>query len=403
MPQIKMYPAKEGDAFLIKHNKVEPIAILIDGGYSSTFKEYIFPDLSNLAQLGYSLTLAVATHIDSDHLSGLLAFFKQNGNSLSPKIIQVENVWHNSLRSISIKSEMNEGKISNDNNLLKEICRRGYPVPAGFTVKPDEISIRQGSSLAALLLGGNYCWNLGDGSESINVSENNIYKIFPDINIRVIGPPKNRLEQLYKMWVAELRRMGFAGKISSNSSFDDAFEFLCAFEDLRVRMINEPIALSNSATRQLDDVYNADDSITNGSSISLIIELGKWRLLFLGDSYSEDIEAELRKRQTATFPMVFDVIKISHHGSLRNTSPELLRIIDAPVYLISSSGSRHNLPNIEVLRAIVDRPSNFQRHLYFNYNTQASQKMHHYVSQSGALFKIYEGITDWIKISEWPK
>ena len=99
-----------------------------------------------------------------------------------------------------------------------------------------------------------------------------------------------------------------------------------------------------------------------------------------------------------TFPMIFDAIKISHHGSLHNTSPALLELIDSPVYLISSSGERHNHPDLEVLKAIVDRSSDFQRHLYFNYSTPASEYMRNYTAKSGVGFAIYEGTTDWIEI-----
>jgi len=388
---------------LIKCNNVEPISLLIDGGYASTFHKHISSDLSELSRLGYLLNLVVATHIDSDHISGLLAFFKKNGNSKSPQIIQVENVWHNCLRSISVKSEKDDVKCADDIDLIKEIIQRGYPVPIESKAEPDEISARQGSSLAALLLGGNYCWNFNDGRESIHASSNFIFNISPGINVRVIGPPRFRLENLYKEWVAGLRRLGFVGEISNNGSFDDAFEFLCAFEDLRTSFKNAPTALSSSATRSLKDAYIGDDSTTNGSSISLIIEFDNTRLLFLGDSHSEDLEAELRNVQNATFPMMFDVIKVAHHGSLRNTSPDLLNMIDAPVYLISSSGVRHNHPDIEVLKAIVDRPSNHQRSLYFNYSTPTSQQMHNYVSQSGSPFKIIEGVTDWIRIAEGDK
>ena len=97
-----MYPAGNGDAFLIRENATKPTAILIDGGYASTFQAYISHDLTHLAQNGYSLDLVVVTHIDADHLSGLLAFFKHNGSSRDPKIIQVRDVWHNSLRSLEL-------------------------------------------------------------------------------------------------------------------------------------------------------------------------------------------------------------------------------------------------------------------------------------------------------------
>jgi len=398
MPYLKMYPARNGDAFLIRENEPNPVAILIDGGYASTFQACISSDLTGLAQLGYSLNLVVATHIDADHLSGLLTFFKLNGNSQAPKIIQVEDAWHNSLRGLAFMP-MGDGDITpDDQDLLIEIRRRGYPMPVESMAEPVEISARQGSSLAALLLGGGYRWNAGDGTRSINSSETSSFELRPDVRLRVIGPPVARLEKLRRWWIAELQRLGFAGAIGTNSAFDDAFEFLCAFEDLRTSVSAEPTALSASASRCLNEAYLADDSVTNGSSISLIVEVGASRLLFLGDSWAEDIEAALRELPNAVFPMIFDAIKISHHGSLRNTSPALLELVDSPLFFISSSGEHHCHPDFEVLKAIVDRPSDFRRHLHFNYTTPASRQMRHYTARSEAAFAIYEGTTDWIEI-----
>jgi hypothetical protein len=342
--------------------------------------------------------LVVATHIDADHVVGLLEFFKLNGNSEAPKIIQVEDVWHNSLRSIASMPVADDNTTPDDEDLLIEIRRRGYPIPAEAEVEPVEISGRQGSSLAALLLGGGYRWNTGIGTRSINSNETSLFEFRPDVRLQVIGPPVARLEELRRQWIRELRRIGFTGKIGTNDAFDDAFEFLCAFKDLRAAIDAEPTTISATTNRSLNDVYLADNSVTNGSSIALIIELGASRLLFLGDSWSEDIEASLRALPNVTFPIIFDAIKISHHGSLHNTSPALLELIDSPIFLISSSGERHNHPDLEVLRAIVDRPSTFRRHLYFNYATPASQHMSQYTSVSGAEFSIYENATDWIEI-----
>lgn len=398
MPYLKMYPAKNGDAFLIRDNAPKPTAILIDGGYASTFITSISPDLTLLAKLGYSLDLVVATHIDADHLSGLLAFFKLNGNSQVPMIIQVEEVWHNSLRSLAFMTEANGNMIPDDKDVLTEIHRRGYPLPSEPLLEPVEISAREGSSLAALLLAGGYRWNKGDGSRSINSADTSPIELRPDVRLCVIGPPVDRFEQLHRWWIAELRRMGFAGRILANNAFDDAFEFLCAYEDLRAGVRVESTSLSASANRSLNEAYLADNSVTNGSSISLIVEIGSSGMLFLGDSWAEDIEAALRTLPKATFPITFDAIKISHHGSLHNTSPALLELIDSPVFLISSNGERHNHPDCEVLKAIVDRPSGFRRHLHFNYTTSASQWMHHYTAKFGAVFQIHEDSTDWIEI-----
>jgi len=71
MIEIKSYPAKNGDGFLVKAS-ASPFAMLIDGGYAETFHRHIRCDLENLAASNYALDLVVATHIDVDHHSGLL-------------------------------------------------------------------------------------------------------------------------------------------------------------------------------------------------------------------------------------------------------------------------------------------------------------------------------------------
>jgi hypothetical protein len=399
LTKIKLYPAKNGDAMLIYDASEQPFAILIDGGYASTFQQYIAQDLKKISQQGYSLDLVVATHIDADHICGLLSFIEENGNSESPKIIEVREVWHNSLRSIPTSTTPHENSLdSADKDLIDEISRQGFPIAEESVIDPVEISARQGSSFAALLLGGGYRWNSGDGTQSINSDETSLLELQPDVQIRVLGPSMDRLKQLRRWWIRKLQRLGYAGSIGENYFFDDAFEFLCAAENVHPDVVVEPTLLSASTIRSLDETYLADDSVTNGSSISIIIEIGSLCLLLLGDSWAEDIEVKLQALPNAAFPMIFDAIKISHHGSLHNTSPALLELVDSPIFLISSNGDMHDHPDIEVLKAIVDRPAGFKRHLYFNYTTTASQNMHNYTSKSGADFEIYDASAAGVEI-----
>jgi len=67
-----MYPANNGDAFLLVATVPKTVTILIDGGYASTYKKYISKDLISLAAQGHCLYLVVATHIDADHIMGLI-------------------------------------------------------------------------------------------------------------------------------------------------------------------------------------------------------------------------------------------------------------------------------------------------------------------------------------------
>ena len=390
-----MYPAANGDAFLIKLDSPRPFTILIDGGYASTFNNYILADLKDLASESRCLDLVVATHIDSDHISGLITFFKQNGHSKTPQIIPVKHVWHNSVRSLesAVSSDIDNG----DLELLTEIKRRGFPAPSDVEKETSEISAKQGSSLAALLFSGEYHWNMGNGHKSINCDETPSLDL-EDVQLQIISPQLNRLEQLHNWWIRELKRYGFAGELGDNELFDDAFEFLCADKRLQLGN-NTPTEISATNSHSLGDVYKADTSETNASSIAFIANIGHTRLLFLGDALTEDIEVKLKELAKTKTSLVFDAIKISHHGSLHSTSPSLLELIDAPVFLISTNGKKHSHPDIEVLKAIVDRPCKFSRTLYFNYSTPVSKELKNYTSKSNTSFSVVENTTDWIDFS----
>ena len=118
MLKLKMYPAKNGDAFLINANGQH---LLVDAGYAST-------------------------HIDADHIGGLLVLFNDNGPP-GRRRIEIDAVWHNSLRSLPYTAE---GPCLGDHaGVLEAIKRRGFPVPPALAVNP--IGAGQGSSLAKLL------------------------------------------------------------------------------------------------------------------------------------------------------------------------------------------------------------------------------------------------------------
>jgi hypothetical protein len=398
MVQIKIYPARNGDAFLIKAEGGHRGAVLIDGGYAPTFEQYILPDLVELAAAGYALDLVVATHVDADHVSGLLPLFKANGSAQSPKIIPIRRVLHNSLRSLNQQTAKPAAIDPGDDALLGEIHRRGYPAPGPHD--GQEISARQGSTLAALLKLGAYMWNEGDGRPSVCSEASPAFSINSENSVTIIGPPPARLMKLRSWWTSEIRRFGFVGALDANDRLDDAFELLCAREQPDRVIMPSPIAFTEAS--ELRDCYAMDDSITNGSSISLILESAGTRTLMLGDSWAEDIVTALQRTRSGSAPLIFDVIKVSHHGSLRNTSPALLELVDAPVFVISSNGEGHNHPDFPVLKAIVDRPAAFSREMIFNYSTPASQRLRVYSSASGTGFTVRENFTGWLPVGRVP-
>ncbi len=390
MLKLKMYPANNGDAFLINANGNH---LLIDAGYASTYTGYIAQDLAELSRRGERLSLVVCTHIDADHISGLLKFFSANGGA-GNRGIEVDAVWHNSLRSLPCPPT--GPGVSEDTRVLEAIKRRGYPMTAERAADP--ISAGQGSSLAKLIRSQGYHWNFGDGSRCIDRHCAPL-ELPNEVQLDVLGPSVERLESLRTLWLREMQKLGYRGAGQSSDLVDDAYEMWCAHADQQpVSLSVQPIAANKDLP--LVEVYTADTRIANGSSIALLLTAGQSSVLLLGDAWAEDMVHELKQRQADKGIQLFDAIKVSHHGSYHNTSVELLALVDAPCFLISTNGKRHGHPDFAVLAAIVDRPATFVRKIYFNYETASSRRLRTYSSKSGAHFSVHVIEGEWIQLGE---
>ena len=382
MPKIKIYDAKDGDAFLVEGTSSN-FSALIDGGYKSTFSSSIRPDLEYLAKQGRVLDLVVCTHVDADHISGLLSFFEKNESSMHPKIIAVGEVFHNGLSCLLLEPTDSTRLSNSDAVLLRDIKLRGFPKNE-VSIKGENISARQGLTLSGLLTTNDYFWNRSDGKSPI-IHKSDDHMEIQDAKIFILAPNRKRLDQLKSWWISELRQLGYFGTLSG---LDDVFELICAYET-QISAMKDIAQIDGN----LRDVYTPDKSVTNGSSISFILELEGKRILFLGDSFAEDIVEVLPEK-----PQYFDAIKISHHGGLGNTSPELLSVIDSPNYLISTSGDKHDHPSIPVLKEIVDRPSKFTRNVFFNYSTKTSDYIKSYIDNNSRNCRVFDGFQEWIHI-----
>ncbi|MFS0906667.1 hypothetical protein AB3N02_26965 [Priestia aryabhattai] len=97
-----MFPAKNGDTFLINCLGKNNTNILLDLAYPDTYRNYVRPRLCELNKQAETLDLVIFTHVDQDHIQGGITFFEENSGSNSQSIITVKEVWHNSYRHLNI-------------------------------------------------------------------------------------------------------------------------------------------------------------------------------------------------------------------------------------------------------------------------------------------------------------
>ena len=55
-----------------------------------------FLSVIQLRNDGKAIDLLVVTHIDNDHIGGIIELLKENGSNENPHIIEIRNIWHNS-------------------------------------------------------------------------------------------------------------------------------------------------------------------------------------------------------------------------------------------------------------------------------------------------------------------
>lgn len=375
---IEMFPASYGDSFFVSCGTERKTHLLIDTGFSSTYTDYISEKLQRLRKNGERLALLVITHIDADHISGALKLLEENGHSNWPNIVNIDQIWHNSYRHLQWDNIDNGLELSSrEMKILDEIRVQGFPQEIRNKESLEEpIGAKQGSSLASLILKGDYLWNNVFGGQAACVENQQVIRLSDDVSITMLTPTLDKLKSLKSYWRKELYKLGYKNEISHSVVFDDAFEFLISRENKStVLQFEQRISYSKQSLESiaLSD-FVEDASVVNGSSMSFIIHCNDKKVLFLGDTHPSDVELQLRTLY-GDQPKWYDAVKISHHGSSGNTSPSLLRLIESSIYLISTNGAKYNHPDVETLARIVCRDINSKKRLIFNYETSASTFM----------------------------
>jgi hypothetical protein len=323
---ITVLPASHGDSIIIEagSDKQDPFRILIDGGpadcYCSNqgFKQTFGPLHSTLTALSSrtnALDLVVLTHVDSDHIGGLLKAYEHD--SVLP--IFGKDVWFNSGRVIA--QQLGNG-MEPDGSVLT--LQKGTS---------DRLtSIAQGVALDDLLD------QAGVSPRQLRVAGQKIE--FRHGEIQILSPEQDQLRTLLAKWEKEK-----PDSLTSAHSND----YKSSLDDLLQR-----------------DKFEEDKSVHNGSSIAFLISSGDAKALFLGDAFPSTICASLRKLgYSEENPLHVGACKVSHHGSKGNTSAEFLSLARCDQFIISTDGSRHGLPNKVTLARIMDLAP--QSKILFNY------------------------------------
>jgi len=322
--QLKILQAYHGDSILIQGDfDGQPRNILIDGGPAKAYQYSVFPGelkevLQDIKSQEQRIDLLILTHVDDDHIAGLLSAFDNNG--LLAQL--TDKVWFNSGKLIF--EHFNKTPDATNFVYLK-----GNNTVVG---EARATSIGQGVNFESVI-SEKGIWH----QELIMARQ--VHEEF-GIKFTILSPTEKKLKSLLTVWEKKSPESLTGAK---KGDYDEKFDTILD-----------------------DDNFEEDGSPTNGSSIAFIFEYNQKRLLLLGDAHNKVIVNSLKHLgYSEQIPINIDYVKLSHHGSKKNTSIELLKMLDCNNFIFSSDTEIHSLPNKTTIARIVKQ--NPKANLLFNY------------------------------------
>lgn len=304
-----MMPARRGDSLWIEYgDPTRPHRILIDGGTSGTYHE-LRTKLLGLPAEERSLELLVVTHIDDDHIAGILRLLVDEGLGL-----RIRDLWFNGYRHLP-----------------------DTPLEA--------LGPLQGEKLTDVILRREITWNGDFGGLAVAVGSDGspVTKTLPgELSLTVLSPGQAELRALKPVWTETVRAAGLDPERPKPEEIEAApggLERLGVVVPPDVEMLAET-------------VFTQDTSEANATTIALLAEYDGHRVLLTGDGQPTTLVAAMEGLSPGT-PVSVDAVQVPHHGSRFNVSTELLERVTTSRYLFSTSGSIHHHPHQEAVARVL--------------------------------------------------
>lgn len=291
--------------------------MVIDGGRSGTYPA-LFDRLESMAQRCETLDLYVLTHIDGDHIGGALTYLRDRRRPIAPAC-----VWFNGYRQIKGAERRSVKQGEEYSQLLKQLQ---WPLNTHF--ERGVVSVE--TAPAEIDIAG--------------------------LKIRLLSPNATRLKALADIW--------------DDWYQDQPTESPPDTAGRRAPRRTKPPMPDPLRVEKLIVDSSFDTEPPNGSSIAFIAEWQGVRVLLTGDAHPDLLaDALLPLAQAEGGRFRVDLMKASHHGSIKNTSRELIGGLDCRHFAVSTNGAIHGHPDPQAIARFLHFGVSGPKTLYFNYAT----------------------------------
>ena len=334
--RVEVLPARMGDCLIVEclNDSGRTWRMLVDGGPPDTWPR-LQSRLEKLPPGDRRLDVVVITHIDNDHIGGMIPFLSSGFAD------SVGDFWFNGASHLPGHG----GTRSVD---------QGQSIAAAL----------QGSTDGGLGTGGAKAdphdarpWNdaFGGGPIDTGAPAGFLELSVPHgPTITVLSPTTKRLLNLASVWakVVQAAQQGAPRALEP--------DVLLPLDDL--------VRIAGQKTPR-------DASVPNGSSIALLVEHRGASVILAGDAFGTVLAPALQQLATARGlnALRVDAFKLPHHGSQANVLAAMVKAAPASHYLVSTNGDLFHHPDDAALaRVVVDAPAGPT--LWFNYRTARTER-----------------------------
>lgn len=338
MLAIRLLPAGHGDALVVEYgNRARTHRILVDGGTLGAWDTTVKPAL--LALPDQRFEAFVVTHIDEDHIGGAIRLLTDTDLRH-----RVGDVWFNGYTHCDREYHDDVLGPIDGERLTDRIRRGGFTWNSAFAPKIDD---HVGGAVVV----------------ASDRSELPVINLPGGATVHLLSPTRDQLDKLAGVWKSVVVKAGLS---PGDGTPLEARKLPVRRRDMRPL----PDPLDRKSLERLAEPTTPDTSEANGSSIAFIIEYEKRRALLGADAHADVLVQSLRAYGDSVGEdrVRLDLVKLPHHGSMANVNTDLIDIIDAQRYLVSTNGDNFGHPDHAALARVIVA-SKRSPTFYCNYRT----------------------------------
>ena len=389
--KLRIFQSAEGDCLLLEG--ADQKLVLCDGGMASSIKKHVRAELTKLRTTGRELEYVYVSHIDSDHISGVLQLlddevawrvhdFQMTTDAPPaapppvPRPPVIKGLLHNSFKDLigvnqhtEVRDLLAAAVPSLFATAVPELVEAGLELQDLATSIPEAIKVSRLSAPDALDIpvnrlpgstGPGKLLFFRDAVQSFNIGT---------MKFTIVGPTDLELTNLKTGWVTWLQK---------NKELVRQIR-----QELKRRIEEFSNGISGESPFNLGDWNGIPPfkgvTAPNVASLMFMVEEDGKRLLLTGDSQQDIILRGLRQTGfLADQGLFLDVLKVQHHGSSHNMDKEFARQVSAKHYVFCANGSDGN-PDQDVIdfifnsrrgdasaRTLAPQAANAEFHFWFS-------------------------------------